>query len=86
MINPEKLKRTVGNKKLKIGVSVGELALLSLLPSLLSWAGLDPFIALSSLFLGIGLLSLSRKFLGPKYFYFFFKRQDVIKLKDRSYE
>lgn len=67
MISPEKFYKSIGNSRLKIGVSIGELVVSSFFPMIMNFFDVEPFFSLMTFILSITLCSIKHKFLAPKY-------------------
>jgi hypothetical protein len=79
MIKPEKFSKSLGNNRLKIGVSVTELVICSFFPMVMNFFDFDPFISLMTFILCIASISLKNKILAPAYIRNSIERRESIK-------
>lgn len=79
MINPQRYSKALGNKKLKLGVSVEELIACSFIPFILSFTQIEFFIAMLAFGGSIAALSLKNHFLRPNQIQDSFSKQSFIK-------
>lgn len=68
MISPQKFSKSLGNNKLKIGISLKGFMVSSAIPMILNLYGFETHIALGGMLLAIGVMSLRNKFLEPSFF------------------
>lgn len=67
MISPQKLSKTIGKNKLKLGLSVNELIVASFFPTVLSFFNVEIFLCLLSFLIMSAIFSLKNLFLEPRY-------------------
>jgi hypothetical protein len=79
MISPEKFSKSLGNNRLKIGVSISELVICSFFPMVMNFFDFDPFISLMTFILCIGSISIKNKILAPAYIRNSIERKDSLK-------
>lgn len=68
MINPEKISKSLGNTRLKMGVSFKELLVISLFPMILSFFEIDPILCLLSFGVSLLILIARYQFFEANYF------------------
>lgn len=81
MISPEKHFKNLGKKKLKIGISMRELLIASMVPLLSDIAGLSGFAALGLFFVVLATLVIRARFFEKRHFSNLMMRDEEIRLE-----
>ena len=62
MINPQKFSKSLGDKRLKLGIEMNDLIALSFIPSVLRFLGLGIIESVGVMIIAVAILIVSRRF------------------------